>query len=232
MSETTSSRPDPRREAPAGGLTERDAAGRRHGTAPIPVPRRPGTWARLAFVAALTVAVAGFAAGTAGGDAQAAEPGAGSPKAKGKTATNGKGLSGQSGLPLPRFASLRATEVNVRTGPGVRYPVKWVFVRRDLPVEIITEFSTWRKIRDWQGTEGWVHRSMLSGKRTVIITNAVQVMRREPSRWAPAVARVEPGVVAQILECGVEWCRVEAGGFRGWVKHGQFWGRGKREQIQ
>ncbi|MCH8091872.1 MAG: hypothetical protein IID53_01480 [Proteobacteria bacterium] len=190
------------------------------------------------------MAAADLPAGIAGGGAKAATPEAGGPKAPektvktekpvktGKTVKNGKGLSGQSGLPLPRYASLRANEVNVRTGPGVRYPVKWVFVRRDLPIEIIAEFSTWRKIRDWQGTEGWVHRSMVSGKRTVIITDAVQIMRREPSRWAPAVARVEAGVVAHILECGVDWCRVEAGGLSGWVKQGQFWGRGKREQIQ
>ena len=201
---------------------------------------RPGSrpTACLAFIAALAMAAVNLQAGIAGGGASAATPEAGGPKAAGKTVKtgktvkNGKGLSGQSGLALPRYASLRANEVNVRTGPGVRYPVKWVFMRRDLPIEIIAEFSTWRKIRDWQGTEGWVHRSMLSGKRTVIITDAVQVMRREPSRWAPAVARVEAGVVAHILECGVEWCRVEAGGFRGWVKHGQFWGRGKKEQIQ
>jgi SH3-like domain-containing protein len=191
-----------------------------------------GATACLAFIAVLAMAAVDFPAGIAGGEAKAAKPEAGGPNVGDKTVKNGKGLSGQSGLALPRYASLRATEVNVRTGPGVRYPVKWVFMRRDLPIEIIAEFSTWRKIRDWQGTEGWVHRSMLSGKRTVIITDAVQIMRREPSRWAPAVARVEAGVVAHILNCGVEWCRVEAGGFRGWVKHGQFWGRGKKEQIQ
>jgi SH3-like domain-containing protein len=191
--------------------------------------------ARLALIAVVAMAAVDFPAGLAagaGGEAKAAKPEAGAPNVAGKTVKNGKGLSGQSGLALPRYASLRANEVNVRTGPGVRYPVKWVFMRRDLPIEIIAEFSTWRKIRDWQGTEGWVHRSMLSGKRTVIITDAVQVMRREPSRWAPAVARVEAGVVAHILKCSVEWCEVEAGGFRGWVKHGQFWGRGKKEQIQ
>ena len=195
---------------------------------------RPGLRpiAYLAFIAVLAIAASGLSAGIAGDGAKAATPEDGGVKAPGKTVKNGKAVSGQSGLPLPRYASLRANEVNVRTGPGVRYPVKWVFVRRDLPIEIIAEFSTWRKIRDWQGTEGWVHRCLVSGKRTVIITDAVQVMRREPSRWAPAVARVEAGVVAHILECGVDWCRVEAGGFRGWVKHGQFWGRGKREKIQ
>ena len=195
---------------------------------------RPGPRpaARLAFIAVLAIAVLNLSAGIAGGEAKAAKPEAGGQNVPDKASKDGKAESGKSGLPLPRYASLRANEVNVRTGPGVRYPVKWVFVRRNLPIEIIAEFSTWRKIRDWQGTEGWVHRSMLSGKRTVIITNEVQVMRREPSRWAPPVARVEAGVVAHIIECGVEWCRVEAGGFSGWVKNGQFWGRGKREQLQ
>src|SRR3989338_854435 len=74
-----------------------------------------------------------------------------------------------SGLPLPRFASLRAGEVNVRTGPGVQYPVDWVFQRQGLPVAVIAEYRTWRKIRDWQGTQGWVHPSPLAGKRTVIV---------------------------------------------------------------
>ena len=71
------------------------------------------------------------------------------------------------GLPVPRFVSLRSAEVNVRTGPGTRYPVEWVFVKRDIPVEITAEFDTWRRIRDWEGTEGWVHQSMLSGKRAI-----------------------------------------------------------------
>ncbi len=133
---------------------------------------------------------------------------------------------GKSGLPLPRFASLRASKVNVRTGPGVRYPVEWVFVRRSLPIEIVAEFGTWRKIRDWQGTEGWVHRSMLSGRRTVIITGAVRTLRRKPSPKAPAVARIEPGVVARLLECERQWCAIEAGGFRGWLRRDAFWGTG------
>src|SRR5919204_606278 len=74
-----------------------------------------------------------------------------------------------SGLPLPRFASLRSDEVNVRTGPGTRYPVDWVFKRKGMPVEIVAEFENWRKIRDWQGASGWVHQSLLTGKRSFII---------------------------------------------------------------
>ncbi len=88
---------------------------------------------------------------------------------------------------LPRFASLRAGEVNVRTGPGVRYPVEWVFVYRHMPIEIVAEFDTWRKVRDWQGTEGWVHLSMLSGRRTAIVTTGRRWRRISTDRSRPRV---------------------------------------------
>ena len=90
-------------------------------------------------------------------------------------------LAEGSGLPLPRFVSLRADQVNLRTGPGVQYPVEWVYQRKDLPVEIITEYRTWRKIRDWQSTQGWVHQSMLSGKRSIIVTGKRRSMRSSAS---------------------------------------------------
>lgn len=136
------------------------------------------------------------------------------------------------GLPLPRYASLRADEVNVRTGPGPRYPVEWVFVRRNMPVEIIAEFDTWRRIRDWQGTEGWAHKSMLSGRRTVMIQGDVRTLRREATEDSPAVARAEPGVVGRLESCDAGWCRVEVGGFEGWLKRDEFWGVYPEESIE
>lgn len=136
------------------------------------------------------------------------------------------------GLPLPRFASLRADEVNVRTGPGPRYPVEWVFVRRSMPVEIVAEFDTWRRIRDWQGTEGWAHKSMLSGRRTIMIQGDVRTLRREATEDSPAVARAEPGVVGRIDSCDGAWCRVEISGFEGWLKRDEFWGAYPDERIK
>lgn len=135
------------------------------------------------------------------------------------------------GLPLPRFASLRADEVNVRTGPGPRYPVEWVFVRRNMPVEIIAEFDTWRRIRDWQGTEGWAHKSMLSGRRTVMMIGEVRTLRREATEDSPAVARAEPGVVGTLETCDNGWCRIEINGFEGWLKTDEFWGVYPDERI-
>ena len=92
-----------------------------------------------------------------------------------------------SGLPLPRFVSLRAAEVNMRTGPGVQYPVEWVYRRQALPMEVIAEYGTWRKVRDWQGTQGWVHQSMLGGRRTLIVTGKVRTVR---SHFTPTAFKV------------------------------------------
>ena len=136
------------------------------------------------------------------------------------------------GLVVPRFAALRAQEVNMRTGPGVRYPVEWVFTRRNLPVEITAEFEAWRKIRDWQGTEGWVHASMLTGKRSVIITGGTRMLRRSDSTSAPLIARVEKTVVGRLLNCRGAWCRLEIAGLRGWMQRSQFWGVYPKEEVE
>lgn len=136
------------------------------------------------------------------------------------------------GANLPRFVSLRSDEVNLRTGPGVRYPVEWVLQRRYMPVEVLAEFENWRKIRDWQGTEGWVHQSMLSGRRYAIVTGDVRVIRRQPEPNSPAVARLEPGVVAQLVECKDQWCRVDTNGIKGWLTRGDFWGVYGNEAVK
>ncbi len=131
-----------------------------------------------------------------------------------------------------RFASLRADEVNVRAGPGVRYPVKWVFVRKKLPVAITAEFESWRKIKDSEGAEGWVHRAMLSAKRSTVITEQSRTLRRSASDTAPAVAQLSPGIVAQIENCNGTWCEVEVGAYSGWVRQVGLWGLRKKEVIE
>jgi SH3-like domain-containing protein len=128
------------------------------------------------------------------------------------------------GLPVPRYVSLRSEEVNVRTGPGVRYPVEWVFQRRHMPVEVVEQFEHWRKIRDIEGTEGWVHQSMLSGKRYAIVTGEIRSLRARPEAGAKEVARLEPGVIAELLECQGPLCRLDAGGVKGWLPRAEFWG--------
>jgi SH3-like domain-containing protein len=133
-------------------------------------------------------------------------------------------MAAEKTLPVPRFVSLRADEVNLRTGPGERYPIDWVLTRKGLPVEIVEEFEAWRKIRDAQGTEGWVHQRMVTGTRNVVVTGEVRTLRAEPQSAAPAVARAEPGVIAHLLYCRDSWCRVELQGLTGWLKRSEVWG--------
>lgn len=133
---------------------------------------------------------------------------------------------------LPRFASLRSDEVNLRVGPGETYPIVWVLKRKNMPVEIIEEFQNWRRVRDWQGDKGWLLDRMVTGKRDVIVDGAVRALRRQPDPSAPIVARAEPGVVAQLIELQGGWCRIEAGGYKGWVQRSDVWGVYSDETLQ
>jgi SH3-like domain-containing protein len=136
------------------------------------------------------------------------------------------------GLPLPRFVSLAADRVNVRFGPGKQYPVNWVFARRGLPVEITAEFDTWRKIRDFDGEEGWIHSSLLSSRRTIMVLGEARSLRRTPSTDARVVLRAEPGVIGTLFDCEDTWCRVEIEGRRGWLQRSEFWGTRPGEIVR
>lgn len=138
----------------------------------------------------------------------------------------------RSGLPVPRFVSLRSGEVNVRTGPGRSYPIEWVFVRPGMPVEITAEFDTWRRIRDVEGTQGWVHQSMLSGRRAMVITGELRTIRERPSASAAAVAQAEPGVMGRLVSCKGPWCEVEIQGYHGWLERADFWGIYPNEEVE
>jgi len=136
-----------------------------------------------------------------------------------------------SGLPLPRFASLKADDINVRTGPGPRYPVEWILKRKGMPVEIVAEFDNWRKIRDWQGASGWVYQGLLSGKRSFIIAAKPTALHKTPATSAGHVAKLEPEVVGEIRSCTGDWCRVRAAGVSGWIERTGMWGVYKSEPI-
>lgn len=136
-------------------------------------------------------------------------------------------------LPLPRFVSLRSGDVNMRTGPGVRYPVEWNYKKSGLPVEITAEFGNWRKIKDWDGTQGWVSKGMLSGNRTFRVL-ATSELKRSPAEEAQIMARVEGGVIGKLLQCPQNkplFCRVEVKGYQGWLKRSEIWGVYPNEAV-
>ena len=144
------------------------------------------------------------------------------------------GKGSNTGMPLPRFAALRSDDVNFRSGPGTRYPIEWVYKRRDLPVEIEREFEIWRLVRDPQGNKGWVHQATLTGRRTAVVAGVERVLRQAGSDTAGPVARLQPGVIIRLRSCdsGSEWCQAQIGDYRGWIKRTEIWGLLPDEVIQ
>lgn len=133
-----------------------------------------------------------------------------------------------SGLPMPRFVSIKTGRVNVRQGPTREHAVAFVFQRSGLPVEVIAEFENWRKIRDYDGTEGWILHSLLSGKRTALVApwsrQKTLPLYADADTHGQTVALLEPKVQAQVRECAGQWCRIKGQGFEGWIQQDRLWG--------
>jgi SH3-like domain-containing protein len=125
---------------------------------------------------------------------------------------------------IPRFVSLASSEVNVRTGPGEQYPVTWKFVRQGLPVEVVAEYELWRRIRAQDGTIGWVHKSLLSGRRTAVIVGATRLLHADPDAASPVVVQAQAGVQGRLRKCHGSWCEMEISGHKGWLTRDQIWG--------
>lgn len=127
-------------------------------------------------------------------------------------------------LPIPRYVSIKTDEVNVRRGPSLTHRIDWVFQRKGMPLEVTAEHGHWRRVRDRDGAGGWVHYSLLSGVRTVISESDMLDLHLGPDPSTPIAARLELGVVARLGECLPDWCRLSAGGYRGWARKAQLWG--------
>ncbi len=133
-------------------------------------------------------------------------------------------LRGASGLPLPRFVSLRAGEVNLRSGPGLRYPITWVFKRPCLPLEIVAEYEAWRRVRDPDGAEGWVHKGALNGRRFARVRPPTQMLIPDLQHPDVRVATLQPGVLGRLLACQKESCRLRFGTVEGVLPKTALWG--------
>lgn len=130
----------------------------------------------------------------------------------------------ETNLPLPRFVSLKASEANVRRGPSLSHRIDWVFQRRQMPLQVVAEYGHWRRVIDRDGLGGWVHYTMLSGARTVIIDQDMLALRNRPNLDALENAKLERGVIARLGECDRDWCWLTAGGYKGWAPKHVLWG--------
>jgi SH3-like domain-containing protein len=141
-----------------------------------------------------------------------------------------------SGLPVPRYVSLKPDKVNVRGGPTRNHDVTWQYTRAGLPVEITAESDNWRRIRDWEGAEGWVYHSMLSGRRTAVVTakekDGLVPLFAKSDAAAPVIANLQSGVLAAVKQCSGTWCRVVGSGFDGWIAQERLWGVYPSEKVE
>jgi SH3-like domain-containing protein len=158
----------------------------------------------------------------------------GAARAAGSVGDNPVGSA--TGLPVPRFVSLKSDRINVRAGPDKDQDVRWVYTRAGMPVEITAEFDNWRRVRDWEGAEGWVYHSLLSGKRTAIVvprakTDLVPLYASADAESA-VVAKLQSGVLASLKSCTGEWCHIEGRNFDGWIRQERIWGAYPHEKVE
>jgi SH3-like domain-containing protein len=148
----------------------------------------------------------------------------------------GEGPTGPSGLPVPRFVSLKSDRVNVRSGPNKDQEVRWVYTRVAMPVEITAEFENWRRIRDWEGAEGWVYHSLLSGRRTALVVPKVKdelvPIYEKPNLEAAVVAKLQSGVLGTLKSCDGDWCRIVGKDFDGWIRQERLFGAYPNEKVE
>ena len=141
-----------------------------------------------------------------------------------------------SGLPVPRFVSLKSDRVNVRAGPTKDQDVRWVYTRVGMPVEITAEFENWRRIRDWEGAEGWVYHSLLSGKRSAVVVPTLKTdlvpLHERPDAKSAEIARLQSGVLGQLKSCNGAWCEFTGKGFDGWIRQDRLWGAYPNEKVE
>jgi SH3-like domain-containing protein len=128
-------------------------------------------------------------------------------------------------LPIPRFVTIKFDEANARTGPVNDCPIEWVFVKKGEPVEVIAEYEQWRKIRDIKGEGGWVHSSVISGKRSVVIVakNTMPLLEA-PGKYDQIVAKLVPQIRCGLHQCKKDWCQVSCKSYKGWVARKFLWG--------
>lgn len=127
-------------------------------------------------------------------------------------------------LPIPRYVSLKTNEANARRGPSLSHKIDWIYKRQNMPLEIYAEYENWRRVRDFEGLGGWVHYTLLSGNRYVLINNDLVEMRLLPSMESQVIAKVPQFNIANLDKCNKDWCRIIDNGYKGWVLKSEIWG--------
>lgn len=145
-----------------------------------------------------------------------------------------KAQTGASGLPLPRFVSIKSSKVNIRVGPTLDHDIAWTFVKAGVPVEVTQEFDIWYRVRDSEGQEGWVQKTMLSGVRTALVSpwdTKGKVPMKDKAAGSVTMAMLEPDALVTVASCDGAWCRISVDGYRGYVEQAKLWGVYPNEKL-
>jgi SH3-like domain-containing protein len=135
-------------------------------------------------------------------------------------------------MPIPRYVSLKGGEGNARRGPGLTHRIDWVFTTAGMPLRVTAEHEHWRRVEDAEGMGGWVHYSLLSGVRSVLVTQDMAEFRDRPDMAAPVAFQTELGVIGRLMECSIDWCRINIQGEKGWVQKTALWGVDPAEIVE
>jgi SH3-like domain-containing protein len=136
------------------------------------------------------------------------------------------------GLPIPRYVTLKGGEGNARRGPGLTHRIDWVFTTAGTPLRVTAEYDTWRRVEDFEGMGGWIHFTLLSGVRGIIVTKDMAEFHVLPDTASPVAFQAEAGALAKIMTCSLDWCRVKVDGEKGWALKSDFWGVDPDEVIE
>ncbi|MGC6485782.1 MAG: SH3 domain-containing protein [Candidatus Puniceispirillales bacterium] len=137
-----------------------------------------------------------------------------------------------SNLEIPRFVTLKTNKANMRSGPGMDYPIKWEYRRRGMPLKVVGEFDIWRKVVDPDGETGWLHKQTLSGKRMALVTGSMVKVRAYDDAQSRVVAVAEKGVLAELNGCRGQWCRINTDSVDGWIRRNAIWGLLEGERLE
>ncbi len=167
------------------------------------------------------------------GQAQTAgDPAATVAAADATAAARDPGKGAVTNLPLPRFVTLKSGDGNARRGPGLTHRIDWVFVKSGMPLLLTAEYENWRRVEDAEGLGGWVHYSLLSGTRSVLVAQDMAEFRYAAEAGSEVMFQAERGVLGRLLECSVDWCRVNTNGEKGWILKTALWGVKPDEILQ
>jgi SH3-like domain-containing protein len=146
------------------------------------------------------------------------------PNPDGNMAPNDPNIGSVTHLPLPRFVTLKGNEGNARRGPGLTHRIDWVFTREGMPLKVTAEYEHWRRVEDVDGAGGWVHYSLLSGVRSILIAQDMAQAYSQPDTQSDVLYQSELGVIGRLIECQPDWCRISVEGEKGWVQKSALWG--------